>query len=83
MYGSRLDFVLLDDIVEDYQPRPNRSGSSRLLGRVQSRLPADGKVTLLATRVHEQDLCSHFLDDSNSGPPAEQAAAARVERGER
>ena len=67
MYGSRLDFVLLDDIVEDYQPETEQERIiSWLLGRVQSRLPADGKVTLLlATRVHEQDLYSHFLDDSN------------------
>jgi hypothetical protein len=66
MYGSRLDTVMLDDIVEDYAPEPEQERIiSWLLGRVQSRLPPDGKVALLATRVHEQDLYSHFLDDSN------------------
>ena len=66
MYGSRLDFVLLDDIVEDWSPEPEQERIiGWLLGRVQSRLPATGKVALLATRVHEQDLYSHFLDDSN------------------
>ena len=65
MYGSRLDFVLLDDIVEDYNPEPEQERIiSWLLGRVQSRLPTDGKIALLATRVHEQDLYSHFLDET-------------------
>lgn len=54
MYGSRLDFVLLDDIVEDYQPETEQERIiSWLLGRVQSRLPADGKVAPLATRADD------------------------------
>jgi len=66
LYGSRLDFVMLDDVVEDYVPEPERERIiSWLLGRVQSRLPADGKIAMLATRVHEQDLYASFLDDSN------------------
>lgn len=66
IYGTRLDLVILDDIVEDWVPEAEQERIiSWLLGRVQTRLSKNGKLIIIGTRVHEQDIYSHFLDEAN------------------
>ena len=63
IYGTRLDRIILDDIVEDWV---NENEQERiiawLLGRVQTRLSRNGKLIIIATRVHEQDIYGTLLE---------------------
>lgn len=67
IYGSRLDIVILDDIVESWVPEGEQERiTDWLLGTVQSRVSKDGgKLIIIGTRVHEQDVYSGFLDEAN------------------
>lgn len=67
IYGTRLDRIILDDIVEDWVPEQEQERIiSWLLGRVQTRLSKTGKLIIIGTRVHEQDIYSHFLNEENT-----------------
>ena len=64
IYGSRLDLIILDDIVEDWV---NENEQERiiawLLGKCLTRLSSDGKIVIIGTRVHEQDVYAQMLAD--------------------
>lgn len=63
IYGSRLDLIILDDIVEDWVSENEQERIiAWLLGRVQTRLSRQGKLVILATRVHEQDIYGQLLE---------------------
>lgn len=68
IYGTRLDRIILDDIVEDWVNENEQERIiSWLLGRVQTRLSRNGKLIILATRVHEQDIYGSFLEAEWAG----------------
>lgn len=64
IYGTRLDLVVLDDIVEDWVNEQEQERIiSWLLQKVLTRLSQTGRIVIIGTRVHEMDIYAHMLDE--------------------
>jgi hypothetical protein len=67
IYGGHFDLIILDDVA-DFKNQAFPGEREKMLGwitqEVQTgRLDVGGKIVVIGTRVHEEDIYSHFLSE--------------------